>query len=228
MINPKAIKTIFFILLLSFILAQPLGAQYYVGSVLGVKSETPNAGRGSSKKMTVGEVEKVTGNKITVEDKKGNKTKEIPLEGKVEILNQDNRPLNLGQIKPKDKVAIITSEETPATDAAGLTNRFKVYVRQQSQVRETKRRAVHGIIANISGDLITLVHQTQRDRVESLFVVEDTIIKIKELEAGTLSDLAVGLRIAAVGDVNSEGVLEAKRIHVIPGLATGIQTTNVD
>ncbi|MBU2577552.1 hypothetical protein KKA69_01850 [Patescibacteria group bacterium] len=221
MINPKAIKTIFFIFLLSFILAQPLKAQYYIGSVLGVKSEKPNS-VGESKRMTVGEVEEIKGNRISVEDKKGNKIKEVILDGKTKILNQDNKPINLMQVKPKDKVAIIATQEPSATDAAGLTNRFKVYVRQQNQVKETKRRAVHGIITNRSGYSITFVHQTQRDRVNRLLVTPNTIIKIKGLVTGTLSDLTVGQRIAAVGDLNSEGVLEAVRIHVIPGLATGI------
>ena len=42
------------------------------------------------------------------------------------------------------------------------------------------------------------------------------------IEGATLADLSLGLRIAAVGDLNEEGLLVAKRIHVIPGKATGI------
>lgn len=222
MINRKVISAILFIFLLSFIAAPSSRAQYYVGSVLGVRSENANFGNGDNRRMTVGEVEKINGNKISVGDKKENKTKEVTLEGKTQILNQNNKTINLREIKPKDKVAIITSEETEATNAAGLTNRFKVYVKQQNQARETKRRAVHGIITTISGNSMVLAHQTQRDRTSSILVTPDTEIKIKGIAAGTLSDLVQGQRIAAVGDLNSEGVLEAMRIHVIPGLATGI------
>ncbi|RJR24350.1 hypothetical protein C4578_03120 [Candidatus Microgenomates bacterium] len=221
MTNHKALKTIFFVFILSFFLAQPLKAQYYIGSVLGVKSEKPNSAS-ESKRMTVGEVEEIKGNKISVEDKKEKKTKEIILEGKTRIINQNNKAINLNQVKPKDKVAIIATEGPLATDTAGLTNRFKVYVKQQREIRETRRRAVHGVITAVSGSSITLTHQTQRDRISNLIVTESTEIKIKGAETGTLSDLAPGLRIAAVGDANSEGVLEAVRIHVIPGKATGI------
>lgn len=100
----------------------------------------------------------------------------------------------------------------------------KVIVLEATGAAQLKRRAVMGVISDIVGNIITLVHQIQRERSWRVLVNEQTVYHIKGIAtgSGSLSDLSVGLRIAAVGDLAEDGGILAKRIHVIPGKATGI------
>ena len=100
----------------------------------------------------------------------------------------------------------------------------KVIVREATGAAQLKRRAVMGVISDIVGNIITLVHQIQRSRIYQVSVNEQTVYHIKGIAtgSGSLADLAVGQRIAAVGDLADDGGILAKRIHGIPGKATGI------
>lgn len=192
-------------------------------SVLGVKTESTQS-PGQAKKeaspppqATLGNVKQVTPNKITVEEKKSKKQTEAVVDKNTKIIGRDKKILKLEKVKPQDLVAIISTESGKKV--------VKIFVRQatdSAQAKQMKRRAIQGVITNITGGTITLAHQIQRERVYTLLVDAQTVIKIKGVEEATLADLAVGQRIAAVGDLNEEGKLIAKRIHVIPGKATGI------
>jgi hypothetical protein len=72
--------------------------------------------------------------------------------------------------------------------------------------------------------MVTIAHQIRRDKIYTVYYSADTVIKIKGMENATGADLAVGQRIAAVGEPADEGTVLAKRIHVIPGRATGVFT----
>lgn len=221
----KLLKIVFSSLLLIslfFILAFPLQAQEYLGAVLGVKKNGPS----SERRVTVGNVEKVTGNTITVQEEK-NKKSEVLIDKKTKLIDEKKRVLQLNQIKLKDKVAIISSESgSLASEGGQLRKAARVYVRQATSSAQLKRRAVQGVIENIEGTKITLAHQIQRERKYYLTVSSQTVIKLKGVENGSLSDLQVGQRIAAVGDLTETGSLLAKRIHVIPGKATGVFKKN--
>lgn len=97
----------------------------------------------------------------------------------------------------------------------------------------SKRHAVQGIIIQISGSLLTIAHQIHRDRLTQVLVSDATLIKTKTKESSpstslessssaTLGVLQVGYRIVAVGDLNENGIIVARMIHIIPGKAKGI------
>ena len=141
------------------------------------------------------------------------------------ILNQENKLIRLNTLKLNDKAAVIATDSAEATPGGTAKKALKIFVRQATSsaaLRQMKRRAVEGVITNISGNTITLTHQIQRDRVYTLLVSPLTIVKIKGVVNGTITDLAIGQRVTAVGDLNENGMLVATRIHLIPGKATGI------
>lgn len=177
----------------------------------------------SSPKVTVGNVDKVNSSSLIIENKsQRNKTEAVP-DKNTKVIGQDNKALRLEKIKPHDLVAIISTDSGKANDAPGQIKKIsKIFVRTASESAKLKRHAVQGIISSIEGNKITLVHQIQRERSYSFIVSAETVIKMKGIESPTISNLAVGQRVAAVGDLNSEGVIVAKRVHVIPGKAKGI------
>lgn len=129
--------------------------------------------------------------------------------------------------KPKEKLGVQKLLETIAESSeSGKKPKklHKVIVLEATGAAQLKRRAVMGVISDIVGNIITLVHQIQRERSWRVLVNEQTVYHIKGIAtgSGSLSDLSVGLRIAAVGDLAEDGGILAKRIHVIPGKATGI------
>lgn len=95
----------------------------------------------------------------------------------------------------------------------------------QRQNGQTKRRAVYGVVeskvASGSETLLTLRHPLN---VKTFKVLANSSTKItgKDLSNGTIADIKIGNRITAVGTVNENGVITAKRIHIIPGLGRGI------
>lgn len=223
----KLVFTAIFIILLVLTSVVPLYAEDYLGAVLGVskkdKEESKSQGRGAESKVIVGKVEKVSENKVTLEEKKGKKKTEAIIDQDTKVVGQERKALRWEEIKVKDKIAIISTESAAwATRGGERRKALKVFVKPATSSGELKRRAVQGIITNISGLTITLAHQIQRDRVYTVVVNEQTVIKIKGVEKATMADLKVGQRMAAVGNLTGTGGILAKRIHVIPGKATGI------
>ncbi len=97
----------------------------------------------------------------------------------------------------------------------------------KNQVMEVKRRAVYGVITAISDHTLTVSHPVYPQRTQYSVIVDDkTLLKIKGKETGTLADLKVGLRMAAVGNLNEAGLILAQIIHVIPGKAIGLFKKN--
>lgn len=176
----------------------------------------------SSTKAVLGLVEHVRGNTLVVDDKKEG-TMEAEIDKKTKFIGNGKRLLRLSNIKPKDIVAIVGSEsERFATNGAKLKQALKVFVKEGSSSAQLKRRAIYGVIQAINASSITLVHPIHQERTFTLLVDDKTRIKMKGNDHATLSDLKVGMRIAAVGELNNQGALVAKLIHVIPGLAKGI------
>ena len=86
----------------------------------------------------------------------------------------------------------------------------------KNKITGVKRMAVYGVITAISENTITVSHPIYPQRTQYSVVVNDkTLIKIKGIETKTTADLKVGLRMAAVGDLNETGLILARRIHLV-------------
>lgn len=173
---------------------------------------------GLTKKVAIGTVQQVTGNRVVIEPKGQTRKTEVVVSGATKVVGQDLKTLRVSQIKPNDMVAVLSSDSGTAT---GAGRPVKIFVKDASASAQSKRRAVQGLIQSISGNTIILVHQIHRERTYTVFFNEQTIIKMKDSTASGSAQLQPGMRIAAVGDLVPGGIL-AKRIHVIPGKATGI------
>lgn len=221
-------KTAISILVLTFILAS--------GSVYA-KSENSNQGNsgsgssgggnsGSNSSASVGNVEDIKPDKITIEEKKTNKKVEASVDNDTEIIHQNKGPsLNKGKgsinsIKKDDTVAVVSTQS--ASEHKGkLGKALKIFVKEATSSGQSKRRAIQGVVLSINGTILNIAHQIHRDRTNTVFTDSSTIFKIKGIENGSLANVQVGNRIAAVGEATEGGIL-AKRVHVIPGKATGI------
>lgn len=196
---------------------------YDEDNVMGAKSGNNQNDNSQKNKATIGQVENVTTDAVIVEDQKTKKQTKIVIDKDTLILDKTNKKMTTPNFKLKDKVAVIASD-------SGLVDKkeikaLKVYVRQatdSAQIGQKKRHAIQGVINAINGQLITLVHQIQRERVSNIMVNAATVIKMKGKLTASLSDLVVGQRIVAVGDLDESNLLVAKLIHIIPGKAVGI------
>lgn len=146
----------------------------------------------------------------------------------------------LGTLQMKDLLNIA------GTDAGKLKNmNKKLYKLELKQATGSsllkKRRAVMGIITSISGNIITLAHQIQSDRIYTIVMDGNTVITGKLTEpvtedtdaenatsSGTQLALEPDTRIAAFGLPQADGTLLAEKIHIIPGLAVGVYNLNED
>lgn len=196
------------------------------GENQGSQQKENKDNQGNSKKqedqVIVGSVDDVSGNTIQVEEKKGKK-QEVTIDKQTKVVGQDNKQAKLGAIKLKDIIAAIGTEEGQTATQTGKFKVKKLFVQEATASAQMKRRAVQGMIMDISGSIVTLSHQIQEALLYTIIVNDETVIKTKEAsESGTLASLAVGQRIVAVGDLSETGGILAKRIHVIPGKATGI------
>lgn len=204
------------------ILDTPLSAQGKLDQAPGKnKNEAGNSSKNNL--VVIGSVESVTGSTVVVEEKKGKKKTEAEVGQDTRIIGQDKKVLKIGALKLRDLIAVVSSGSGDATDS-GKFKVKKIFVKEATAAAQLKRRAVHGVITNISSNIISLVHQIQRERTYTVVVNDLTVIKLKSEEAtgsASLASLAVGQRIVAVGEPSDSGLV-AKLIHVIPGKAIGI------
>jgi hypothetical protein len=130
----------------------------------------------------------------------------------------------LGTAKLKDLLRESTASGT-------LTVSGKKYtIREMKTTAATagatmRRRAIQGIITGLGANRIIISHQTQQEKINSVYYNPNTVFKLKGQVAPTATDLAIGMRIAASGEI-VEGALLAARIHVIPGKAIGMFEKN--
>jgi len=131
-------------------------------------------------------------------------------------------PPKMGPAKIKE---ILSLEATDSSKVKGAIRLEKMLAREATPATQLKRHAVQGVITAISGEIITISHQTQRERTFTIYTNAATSIKMKDTATATVADLRVGMRIAAVGEPVNDGIL-ANRIHVIPGNAIGVFKKN--
>jgi hypothetical protein len=187
-------------------------------NVLYAKTEE----NGKVKAAKAGNVQSVGKSSLTIEEKQGNQS-DTQVDRTTKVMGQAKKTLRLNQIKPNDKVVVIGTESGTLTKKEFKA--LKIFVKQASASTSalTKRQAVHGVVTGITGGTITLVHQIHQDRSYTVNTTASTVIKIKGTESATLSSILVGSRIVVVGETGADGMLTAKRIHVIPGLAKGLK-----
>jgi hypothetical protein len=111
-----------------------------------------------------------------------------------------------------------------ATPAANLKVK-RVETQEASSGATLKRHAISGVITAVVDGMITVAHPIQRDRVFDIYHNINTLITIKGVDSASASALTVGMRLTSVGEPIDNGIL-AKRIHAIPGKATGVFTKN--
>lgn len=187
-----------------------------------IPGQVKKTGNESNKKAVIGSVESISGKDVTVQ-KKDLKRINAEVDASTEIINQNKKQTKLGAVKLKNLIALISTDSSQfASDGAKIKKISKIYFKEASASAEMKRRAVSGVITDISGNVITLAHQIQRERLFQVLTDAQTVVVAKASESASLADLSIGQRIAAVGDLASGGGILARRIHIIPGKATGI------
>jgi hypothetical protein len=174
-------------------------------------------------KPVVGNVKEVSAGSLIVEEKIGKEKHEAQVDATTKVVGQDKKIMRIRDIKPNDKVAIISTDSATVGKKGKVV---KIFVKPASTAAsasgQMKRRSVQGVVANISGTTITLIHQIQQSRTYTVETDSATVIRLKGTQAATLASIMLGQRIVAIGDVSTTGGILAKRIHVIPGLAKGV------
>ena len=178
-----------------------------------------NSGQRKEKPLISGQVDTIGTNSVVVKEKAGSK-KEIKLDAQTKIVGSNKKTLPLHSLKLTDSIILTSTQSATATES-GIRAK-KIFVKDATASAQMKRRAVQGIISSIAGNTLTLRHQVQSERTYAVVVSTTTVITQKDATgSATLASLAVGQRVIAVGDVSGESIL-AKKIHIIPGKATGL------
>jgi len=191
----------------------------YEGQVKGVKSD--EVSKNVLGKATIGNVKEVKKNSLLVTDDETEVETSVFVDTTTQIINDKKKNIKISAIKKDSKVAVVNEAETETSATGSGTKKIaKIYVKENTG--QSKRSAVSGIITDISSETITLSHQIQVDRIYTLTTTENTVYKMKDSDLVTISDLVIGMRIAAVGDKDENGNLTVIRVHVIPGKASGV------
>lgn len=214
-------KPLLFITVIGLCIAGYVSPSYGQGKSNQAPGQNKDKGN-ANKDVIIGNVESVTDSTIVVEEKKKKTTTETAVDSKTKVIGTSKKD-SIKKIKQNDKVAILSTPSGEiATSGGNIKKALKIFVKEGSGSAVPKKRSVHGVITNISGALLTIAHQVHRDRITSVQTTEGTSIKMKGVVDAAFSDLQIGQRIVAMGDFQTDATFLARRIHVIPGLATGI------
>lgn len=201
------ISIIPFLMILAVIIAPTAILAY--PQVLGKKE-------GFNVDVNVGKVENVKPPRV--EFRSQGRTIEIEATKSTRIIEKPSgKKITPAQIKKNDHIATFANPN--ATSSANL-----ILVKPatgSAEVRETRRRAVYGLVREINGNILVVSQPTRDNPRYNVEVVEGTVIKIKGLAAATIGNIKVGDRVAAVGKWSGDNLV-AKRVHVIPGRAIGL------
>jgi len=201
-------------LLILIFLITPSIAQA-VEQVLGKEDAPGQIKKQETADVNVGTVEEVKPGKVKIKTK--GKNAEIETDENTEIIEKPSgKKLAPGQIKKNDKIATF-KKDAQATGSADL-----VLVKPATEsAKFKKRRGIYGLVRNINGTSIVISHPIKDDPRYTIQVTENTFIKIKGVEGATIADISLNDRLTAVGNWDGD-VLVVKRIHIIPGKATGL------
>ncbi len=155
----------------------------------------------------------------------GNKVKDDKFPNVADFLGNKVKIEKPQKIGVGRMVEILSQESSPESSLGKDLKRKNMEIKQASSEAQLKRHAVAGVIIDISGGVITLAHQIQRERTYTIYFNNSTEISMKDNNstesAGLSSELSIGMRIAVVGIPTDTGLI-ATRIHVIPGKAVGV------
>jgi hypothetical protein len=185
----------------------------YDDQVLGestIVSKFDTTGKTSGKKFVANDIETLT--------------KMYKVDKKTKYVDEKNKPIPTTKVKQNSKALAILEDEI-STPAGLLKKAVKILVRSatdSAQIQASKRQAVHGVITEISGSVIRLAHQVQRERQSSVTVTDLTKFVVKGVDNPTLAQIQVGQRIIVTGNLSPAGDIIATRVYVIPGKASGI------
>ncbi|HOZ03544.1 MAG TPA: hypothetical protein PKX78_03565 [Candidatus Woesebacteria bacterium] len=135
------------------------------------------------------------------------------------------------EIKRVEKLGVnkLMSElNQEGTASAGFEEQERFQNMQAEPATETaemRRHAVSGVVTSVEEGKLVLSHQVHRERVNTIYLNSSTIISSKGGVGLTVAEITVGMRLAVVGIPSDDGLL-ASRVHVIPGLASGVFEKN--
>lgn len=121
----------------------------------------------------------------------------------------------IGDLKVGDKIAAVGLVKNDTSGAA------KFIIRQETL--PSKRQAVAGKVKEIESGSLTLIHLTQTDRTYTVKTTDETVIKVKGTDAATIADIKTDDVVVAIGSVEKDGTITAKRVFAIPGKFLGVK-----
>lgn len=195
----------------------------YDEQVLGVKSDSDTSLKNSPKKTVSGQVQIVAPNEIGVKQT-GHQISTYSIDENTSIVNERNKPLKKSDILPNVQTVIVSQDKT-ATSGADIRKALKVFIKTTNispTAKLANRQALQGVIAELSGNDVRIVHQTQSNRSYFLTLDDNSKIKSPANAQATVADLIVGQRIVAAVSTLPGGGMLVKQIHIIPGKAVGI------
>jgi len=126
------------------------------------------------------------------------------------------KKITLDDLKIGDKIAAVGIVNDEDSGTAFLIVKFN-----RPMVR---RHAVFGQVTKASDNELTVSHIFHKNRpTTTIKVTSNTVIQIKGDASSTFADIKVGDIVVASGTVDSQGVITAKVVFVIPGKFLGIK-----
>jgi hypothetical protein len=135
---------------------------------------------------------------------------------------RNERVLKIGKDDLKDILSKFASRSALLKNDKRFNKMLRIRIRESTGSGALKRRAVGGIIDSIDSGVIVISQMIHKEITYTVATDDKTAVVIKNMPDAQISDLAVGMRVAAVGELTGEGNILAKRIFVIPGKATGL------
>jgi len=168
-----------------------------------------------------GNISNISGSVITVNTKKGEKA--VNTDEETKFIGKSNQEIKLADLKIGNFVIAMGN-----LDPSGSFLGKRILVLAKQPEIAPARLAVHGKVVDISQEekIISLKHLKQ-DLAYEIEINDKTTITKKMGEKITkvkFEDIEIGDRIVAIGTKEKEnGTITAKIVHVIPGLAKGLE-----
>lgn len=160
----------------------------------------------------VGPVVQKTQDSLVVKTQNGNKTiLTTEVTTFVNLTGRLRQNADFTKIKVGDNLVAIGAVETDGT----MTARVVLQVAKKSEIT---KRVIFGVVADISGRVLTV--QNPRNRIEEdLTIVRTAKITIKGKKDGIFADIKEGDKIIAVGVVGSNDTITVNLMTIIPKMA---------
>lgn len=121
------------------------------------------------------------------------------------------------------KIKQMLSWEGSRSGEATGSQKLKKMIAVEATAATMKRHGISGVIIDVTDGMLIIAHQIHREIINTVYYNANTLITSKN--SSESATFARGMRIACVGEPIDGGIL-AKRIHIIPGIATGVFSKN--